>query len=530
MKNLLDTLIDEGLLDDLEDSMAEGDKMIDEDINKKWFTNDKCRMWKQKKGWVLSGNFKMTYDKEVYDGPKIRRVQGNFAVYDTNLLTLENIFTDDAEIEGTVTIEDNKNLVSLKGLPTTLKTITISGNKKLNDIDVMLNISGNAYISKNGKKFSKDMLAKKMNVSKNIFCSNDEDEKVLVESETLMEAFKAPQLRLIWKTLKEASKEVDNEIKPAFTDITKIKWDKLDASNISELDIDDPNCAKMIRAFSSGKINGVIFTMNKKGEPLKMFRNKFVSVIHPDLREYNCRFNRYNDKHKFTTYDFNRQSINTTEIIDALKEFHGTSDGKYEYLKPDTVMFIEIPLKLQQEFTAQKQERRNLQKGAVALMRGNERTGKQHNYGTGYNHNDIDYRQVRYFQRVADENRERYQQLIIKMRAAKAITTTTFTQLKERLDKAFERYTTLLDKVIKEPQKYTSYDIQSLHSRFYSVSSYSRWNNASGLFPSIEEYSKLIINASKGQGGLNINNKLKELEQTIKDKLKNVEDKLTSLE
>ena len=150
MKNLLNILVNEGILDDLEDNLAEGDKMIEEDIIKSWFVNDRCKMWKQKKGWVLSGNFKMIYDESTYTGPKIKKVAGNFSIFNSELTTLENIFTEDCIIEGTLTIEDNKNLVSLKGLPANLNSVTICGNKKLKEIDTLINADGNVYVSKNG--------------------------------------------------------------------------------------------------------------------------------------------------------------------------------------------------------------------------------------------------------------------------------------------------------------------------------------------------------------------------------------------
>lgn len=529
MKNLLETLIEEGLLSDLEDNMKAGDDMADEYILKQWF-NGKCKLWKQRKGWLLVGNFKMNFEGEVYDGPKIKKVDGNLSIYKSGLVTLENIFADDAIITGTLTIEDNDNLISLRGLPTTINSVTIAGNKKLTDIDVMLNVNGNAYVSKNGKKFSKNELAKKMNVSKNIFCSV-EPYDVILESEALMEAFKAPQLKLIWDGIKAASKDVSKEERVSFNDITRLEWDKLDASNITELDAKDPKCEKLIRAYCQNKYDGIIVTMNDKGEPLKIYRNKNVTVIHPKLREYNF----VSWQKKLTKRGVHNRSANTSSIIDSLSEWDNYTGSNNEYtdFKVDSVLFIEIPEELRQDYYKKVQDRREAKNGAVALMRGKERTGEYRNdkAGVNWSRDEIDYKQIRYFQDIANENRERYKQAIIKIRAEKAMMTDTFKTLKARIDKIFDRYTELLDKILKNPKKYFAYDVEYLNKKIsYSSSSYRRYSEDSGLMQNLDSYARLIINASSGNGSSNIKNEIKAIEQIISDKIVDVENELARLE
>lgn len=531
MKNLLETLIDEGLLSDLEDNMKAGDKMSEEYILKQWFTNDKCKAWKQRKGWLLVGNFKINFEGEVYDGPKIKKVDGNLSIYKSGLVTLENIFTDDATITGSLTIEDNDNLISLKGLPTTINSVTIAGNKKLTDIDVMLNVNGNAYISKNGKKFSKKELSKKMNVSKNIFCSV-EPYDVILESEALMEAFKAPQLKLIWDGIKAASQDVSKEERVSFNDITRIAWDKLDASNITELDAKDPKCEKLIRAYCQHKYNGIIVIMNAKGEPLKMFYNQNITIIHPKLREYS--FSSWN--RKLNKYNINHRRLKTSEVVSSLTEWDNYTgrNGEYNDFKSDSVLFIEIPEELRQEYREKYNNRIEAKKGAVALMRGKERNGKYVNDKSGVNWygEEIDYRQIRYFQNIANENRERYAQAIVKIRAEKALMTDTFKTLKVRIDKAFDRYTNLLDKVLKNPKNYNQYDIEFLNKKISNTEDAygTRYSNYSGLMQMLNVYTRLIISASKGSGSSNIKNEIKAIEQSISNKIVEVEDELSMLE
>jgi hypothetical protein len=487
-------------------------------------------LWKRRKGWILAGNFKMNFEGEVYDGPKIKKVDGNLSIYKSKLVTLENIFTDDAEITGQLTIEDNDNLISLRGLPTTINSVTITGNKKLTDIDVMLNVNGNAYISKNGKKFSKDELSKKMNVSKNIFCSV-EPYDIIVESEMFMEAFKAPQLKLIWDGIKAASKGAEREERVSFNDITHIAWDKLDASNITELDAREPKCEKMMRAYCQFKIRGLIVTMNAKGEPLKMFYNKNMTIIHPKLREHT--FMSWHKK--LTKYDINDRHLNTSTVIASLTEWDNYTGNNNEYadFKVDSVLFIEIPEELSQEWRKKYNDRREARKGAVALMRGKERTGEYRNDKAGLNWygDEIDYKYIRYFQDIANENRERYNKAIIKIRTEKAMMTDAFKNLKARIDKIFDRYTELLDKILKNPKKYATYDIEYLNKKIsYSSSSYRRYSEESGLMQNLDAYTRLIINASNGNGSSNIKNQIKTIEQIISDKIDDVENELARLE
>ena len=522
IKDYADSLanLTESLLDDIEAQLKDGDKFAEEETIKKWMTDEnRCKMWKQKKGWVLAGNYKMNWDKPVYDGPKIKRVHGNFSIYKSNLESLENIFDVDTEIEGTVTIEDNPNLVSLKGLPTNLRSITITGNKKLKDIDTLLNVSGNAFVSKNGKKFTKDELSAKLNVYKNIFCSV-EPYDILVEAEMLMEAFKAPQLKIIYDALKEVSKDVDKDYKMTFNRITQIEWDKLDASNISEMDANDPNCEKMIRKYVARKVDGFFVMMNNAGQPLRLFYGNHYLPLNSKLfgwRQTNISYG-----------DWGRYDWKISEIVDSLYTYQDDADKGV-----DTVLFIEISKELRTAYNNKRMERRMAQDGAIALNRGYERKGNDESYS-----DRIDAKNVRYYQRIADENRERYKKMLVKLKAERATQTNIFNNIKARLDKAFDRYTALLSKMASNPSKYSSWDIKYLNDKFHSVterrSKYGRdsYTISTGLFPLINTYMDVLIDASGGRhyGSGSVADKLKSYENAIIEKLIEVETKLTELE
>ena len=213
--------LSEGLLSGMDDVLADGDKYMDEEALKKWFVNDNCKITKKKNGYILRGSFKTKDIDTTYNGPKIVGVYGNFAISDTKLSSLEGVFSEDAMIEGTFTIENNDNLVSLKGCPISVGTLVIANNKKLKDIDVAPNVLVNAYISKNGRKFKETDLRTKMNVYKKIFCAVENEDELINESEMVNEAFKAPQLKLIADAIKRCTKKDIDKHKKICNDICR---------------------------------------------------------------------------------------------------------------------------------------------------------------------------------------------------------------------------------------------------------------------------------------------------------------------
>ena len=176
-------------------------------------------------------------------------------------------------------------------------------------------------------------------------------------------------------------------------------------------------------------------------------------------------------------------------------------------------------------------ERRMSQEGAIALNRGYERKGNDESYS-----DRIDAKNVRYYQNIADENRERYKKMLIKLKAERATQSNVFNNIKGRLDKAFDRYTALLSKMASNPTKYNSWDIRYVNDKFHSVRTYGSGRHQSyysvGLFPLIHSYMDTLIDASGGHsyGSKDIATKLKDLETAIIDKLVEVETKLTELE
>lgn len=524
MKNLIDTIINEGILDDISTTLKNGSAFAAEEYFKKYVSGTPGKVVATKQGIVVHGNIKFDDLGETYDGPRIKTVKGNVIIYNTKLSNLEGMFNIDTTITGTLTIENNPNLVSLKGCPMQVNSITITGNKNLKDIDYSPVVLNNAYISKNGRKMDKEKLAQKMQVYKHIFCSV-EPYDILVEAEMLMEAFKAPQLRVVYDAIKAASKDVDRDMKMKFINLMNVEWDKIEASQITEYDAKDREAGVQLRAFCSGKKKGIVVLLNKNGEAIRLILGKTLLPLHPKLFSYRIS-------------QLTRQSRGyvwpTTEIVDLLKQ-----DPESE-TAADSVVFIEITDEQERGYYNKRIARRDAQSGAIALQRGDERTGKydSRNYGDAGSYISKGYglntKYIRYYQKIADDNRARYERMLVQLKAKRAAMSNNFTALKKRIDDAFKRYTNILVKMLENPSKYDTWNISSLNDAFNNPIVHKGKNYATeyGLFPAIEKYMEFMIRASKGNVWSNndIPAKMAELESSITERLNTVENKLTEIE
>ena len=498
--------LSEGLLSGMDDVLAAGDKYMDEEALKKWFVNDSCKITKKKNGYVLRGNFKTKDIDETYNGPKVVAVYGNFSISNTKLSSLEGLFSDDCMIEGTFTIENNDNLVSLKGCPISVGTLVIANNKKLKDIDIAPNVLVNAYVSKNGKKFKETDLRAKMNVYKKIFCSVENNEELVNESETINEAFKAPQLKLVADAIKRCTKSTTSrENRFTLERISAIAWDKLEASKISEYDNSDPKTITVIRGLIYKKADGMFVLMNKDGEVYAIIYQKEVYNLSPK-RNYRG-IDKYNSGYKASNQD----------LIDSISN-------------ADSFMFID--LKDEDLVWALRDERHKAREGALVYRKGYERTGKGK---YSWSNDIISDKNIRYYQEIADENRQRYKTMVQQLKAKKALTTGNFDNIKKRLDDIFARYTKLLSKVYADPAKYSAWDLDWLNDKFYNVTKIDKYSmRETGLFRAIEVYFNFLIEASRGSAHMGRDNdvmkKIKDLEETLLANIRAVEIMLSEME
>ena len=212
-------------------------------------------------------------------------------------------------------------------------------------------------------------------------------------------------------------------------------------------------------------------------------------------------------------------------------------------------MIIEFRPEQITEFWKLRMERGAAQKGAIALNRGPEKKGQALSYieydepllkSSWYSRNNDtapDIKSVRYYQSIVEENRKRYKEMIDKIRAQKAAMTTTFTNIKRRVDEVFARYTAILEKVMKDPVKYSkeNWEIESLQDKFSAAEtigqSTNKYAQEKGLMVMLKLYTRAVIDAAKGYGNNdNLQETLKNIEIGINKQIDIIDAKLKNLE
>lgn len=501
LAELAELRLDESILDDIDVQLATGDKFMDLQRADKWAEKSRKKPYhaKQRKGLLLVGDYEINdIDETQYSGTPIKKVNGNLTITNTELKTLEGLFDIDCEVTGTLTIEDNPSLETIKGHPMQVGTLVIVDNPKLKTIETTPVILKNLYISGNGKKFKKDDLLKNpfVHVYKNIFCSEISDNENTVNEEQINEALKAPQLKILMDAIK-AAKDPNSKL-TLVNVLGEYKWDAVKASDIYEYDGNDPQAISATKPYRSFKRKGFFFTLDSEGHVLALYRGKSKVALR----------NRYSKIDKWTLY--HEQSATYTDM---------------DIRNADTVVIVDM--ERQESSYDVRQERYKAKEGALALMRGEERDDKSWR--------KIDAKNLRYFQEIADKNRQRYSKLVMQMKAERAAKANTFTELKTQIDALFKRYTALLEKILKNPTKYNYYDIDYLNDKFKTTSQISKYSSKDyGLLPAIEKYFNTVIEASHGSTWLSrgetLESKLKELESNIRLCIKSVDEKLTQLE
>ena len=514
LKDYTRIVIDESLLDDIEDTLVSGDKAVDLKMVENWAKASRKKAYysKQKKGLVMVGDFVIDdIDDLKYTGTPIKRLTGTLAISGCNIENLEGLFTPDCSIEGSFTIEDCPNLVSLKGCPISCKTFTVTGCKKLKEIDVTPVVYGNMYLSDNGKRFKEEQLRKNpfFSVGKKVFCSELFDVEDLINEgqfEFVCEAFKAPQLKILADAL---NKIKDPNTK---TDIRKfmanVELDKIKSSQVYEYDI--PNELKTalpaVKYYTTGKRSGFFFTMDEEGNVLNVFKGKTYLRI----------------KDRYSKID------NWTYFID-------TNAGNIEGLIASASTLVIVDVTGMDAAWRIHNSREEARQGATAFMIGKERSGKETGNYLDDRENKIDAKQVRYYQQIANENRERYQKMIAKMKAERALKANNFDNFKTQIDGLFQRYTALLSKILKDPKKYSSYDVEFLNDKFKAarLTGQRRYQYVveDGLLVAIEKYFSLMISSNNGSSSRKaIEQDLKICEESIRHNIAVVDSKLRQLE
>lgn len=430
--------VNESILDDIDVQIKNSDKIIDMKRAQAWGEKSRKKPWIaiQKQGYALGGDFVIDdIETEIYYGLPIKRVDGNIAIKDCNIESLEGLFLPGCTISGTLAIEDCPNLKSLNGLPAEIGTLVVNYNKSLKTIEIdnrekPVMINNNMYLSKNGKRFKKDVISNNNNilVIKNIFCSIESNVDSINE-DTVNEAFKAPQLKILADALKKAGSK-NRELAPKIKQfVSDVRLDTISSKDVYEYSCDDPEAAKNVRMYYGNKRRGFFFVLDSNGDACIVFEGERLLRIKDYERYHHWQI----DKYTYMDHD------KVSEMVRLVKMF-------------DTVVFVDC-YNYDSAWATVGAPRRHAKHGAIALMKGDERT-------TG----DVTAKQVRYYQKIANDNRERYKKLITKLKVEKHIKANKFSTFKSKIDSLYDRYTALLEKMLKAPEKYNKYDLSDLNS------------------------------------------------------------------
>lgn len=507
LKEFVCRYVNESILDDIDDQIQSTDKIMNMERAQKWGEKSRRKPWVavQRQGYALGGDFVIDdIESEIYYGLPIKRVDGNLAIKDCSIESLEGLFLPDCTISGTLAIEDCPNLKSLNGLPAAVGTLVVNYNKSLKTIDIddrekPVIVYNNMYLSKNGKRFKKDVIYKNSNivVAKNIFCSAESNVDVINE-DTINEAFKAPQLKVLADALKEAGSK-NREIAPKIKQfVADVKLDTISSTDVYEYSCDDPEAAKNVRMYYGNKRRGFFFVIDINGYACIVFQGERFLYI-KDYERYH-----YGKIDKYSHMDRDKVS----EIIRLVKRF-------------DSVVFVDCH-NYESAWTATGAPRRQAQRGAIALMKGYERT-------TG----DVTIKQVRYYQEIANANRERYKNLLTKLKVEKHIKANKFSTFKSKIDSLYDRYTVLLEKMLKAPEKYNKYDLSELNS--YLCSSGNRFGSTRySLTDKLYEYFSTLQDSKddfyRRHSNQDIISNITNIENQISDLIAFVDKKLIALE
>ena len=496
--------------------MKKDDQFLDTQRFEKWGKNsfNKTYWRPTKKGWVIQGDFIINdVDTEIYNGPIIKTVKGNIYINNCKLKSLEGIFAEGAVIEGGLWIEECDNLVSLKGSPASVNTLTITYNPKLKSVEFAPAVNGNFYFERNGKKFKKEDIAKTVSVKKHIFC-NAADEFTIEES-FITESFKNHHFTRLAKQLKDKEyKEHGFTVKKVLLGDQERYFDQLTNRDIQEYGGDSPQALTIARRIFQRKFIGSILLMNDEGVYTGVFHGKtFINLEKSKIAE---RWGSSPSGYEQDAYSFEKK-----------------------ILAADTVIIINFS-NIEHTY-ALKVNRQDARNGATAFERGDLYMSSWNNVRAEDNttwerdKDKINDKDVRYYQSIANENRARYKKLLNQIKAERARSAANnFNKVKERVDKLFMRYTALLSKLSTNPGKYTTYEINSISQAFSSA--YVGKNRyelkRTGLMVMFENYTNLMINAASGDSYAvhNLSTKIKDYEDAIMKQCDRIEHYLIEAE
>lgn len=483
--NLYD-YIKESLLDDMDTIVAKTDKLLKRD----WFKDNATGNYKIKES--KSGDLEIKGDVvikgfmgEEFPGLNIDKFQGNLIIEKCpNLKSLDGLWSewtydntiDQVKIyrfDGDLHINNCPKLTSLKCPKNVMGDFYLTGNTSLKSLDgAPKMVYNNVYIMKNGKKFTQEQINAVISCDY-VFCSSEDNEADLCESQELYEALNNPYLLMLAKQLKETNKSFKNLL-----GYIGLAWDEVDSTNIknyswrfnkpSDKDI------KAARAVISGKTTGFIITY-KYDETGKMI---FTYLINFEKRVANLT-SEYHNK-----YHVGLESMRSTEIIDIVAGNNGRTDG-----------MIIIYYASELATSDKKLARRKSREGMVMNT-------------------------PEYYAKVARENIERYKK-IIESNKAKG-NSKQVEDLQNKVNKFLQDVMKASQNMVKNPVQYASKSVQLhiLNDYVYDKTSWSKGNQygKDGVLVLFGKYMEIWARATTGDStfyGYEPDTRMKEIEAEI---------------
>lgn len=528
MRNLKEMII-ESLLDDEDDIISGADNKLLDDWLKKYTSGDyKCRFLKD--GTLkITGNIiiKGFNDEKLPHNLKISQMKGNFSIEKCpNLRNIEGVFGDGVFIEGNFTISNCNNFDSLIGCPSNVfGQISIVSNPKLKSLEGLPSWNmGNIYIMKNGKKFTQNQINAIQNSGvggsprKKIFCSCEDDENIIEEG-LILEAFNEPHLieldYQIKNTLKDInavqkSNELNNSINGRYQfsrlesaykngkefirtlmSRTKLPWNELDSSQVTEYDRVDAKVLTKLRKIVVKSNNNVSFVLLK------------------DLNgNYNYVYNR--DEKAIACIEFNKDLILQCikdgyippEVSDLFWWHHKSNIEIIDiFKKAFSVVIIEVDYNDRSEVLSKRGKRMDSRVGMIT------NTPEQN-------------------LEIARENLNRYKKIIAQN---KVNNDPELEQLGAQVEKIMMESMKISQKAITNPSKYDAYKVGALLDRINSKQSYERGQSHGydGLLRIYRDLISTSMSIAKNGGYSFERDSINGLKKQLKDMIKEVEFLLT---
>ena len=491
MINLLNYIY-ESILDDIEDI----DKSTENSIKSSWFeqyATGKFKVKTTKSGTKITGDMIIKgFDGEEFPGFDVTEFNGNLTIEKCpNLKTMQGFFLDKKtsymatySIEGDLIINNCPKLTELN-CPSTIKgDFHVVGNSSLKSLQNGPEmVYGNAYIMKNGKKFTEEQIKAAIPyIGDFVFCSEDEEYANVSESEELNEALNNPYLLMLAKQIKDNG----GKFKAIFGGV-EVAWDEVDSSHIKHYSwrFKSPSDKdlKAARQIISGKGFGYIVLYQYEDNKIV-----FTKIIN-DNKEF---LNINRDLDIYVQF----KDAKSTELIEMVI-------GK-RYSKTDGMIIIDAS-RYDKELSTSK------------------KTAARYQSRQGIVQNTPEY-----YRKVARENMERYKKIIQANRANRS--TGEVERVQKKVNDFLQRVMKASEVVMKNPLKYAEelYALEHLNEKAYNKVSYDRGKSYGddGVLVLFNRYMDVWGRAAGGKtyyGSSDPQSDLKRIEEGIDKVIKNAE-------